>query len=117
MQTDKQIVDELRKASAGLMMISESDYPLTVIQWDGSREINPNFLRSITGESEDCAIEEVPIEQVFADGRFERLTDLLQSHLKDVKAYKVGRINIPVYVVGKSPEGNWLGVATRVVQT
>ncbi|MDQ3743999.1 MAG: nuclease A inhibitor family protein [Acidobacteriota bacterium] len=42
---------------------------------------------------------------------------LLEENLTDLKAYRVGLINIPVYVVGRSASGNWLGVSTRVVET
>ena len=31
--------------------------------------------------------------------------------------YRVGAIDITVYVVGRSREGNWIGVATRAVET
>jgi hypothetical protein len=34
-----------------------------------------------------------------------------------VMAYRVGTVNVAVYVVGRSPEGHWLGVSTRVVET
>jgi hypothetical protein len=114
---DVQLLAQLKKASAGLLVMSESDYPFEIIQWDGSTEINPEFLRRLTNEPAESRVEETSLEQFLASGQFEHLERFLREHLTDIKVYKVGVINIPVYIVGKSPEGTWLGLSTRVVQT
>ncbi|MFB2767899.1 nuclease A inhibitor family protein [Pelatocladus sp. BLCC-F211] len=57
--TDTQIVDQLKAASDGLLMMSESEYPL----------------------------------------------------------YRVGEIEIDVYIVGETTEGNLAGLSTKVVET
>ena len=115
--SDAEILAQLKKAAAGLLLMSESDYPFEIIHWDGSTEINPRFLRRLTNESDDSRVEETSVELFLASGQFENLELLLRANLSDLKVYKVGKINIPVYIVGKSPEGNWLGLSTRVVQT
>ena len=114
---DAQIVDQLKRASAGLLVMSESDYPFEIIQWDGTTEISSEFLRSLTNEPVESPVEEISLEQFLASGHFEHLERFLRKHLTDLKVYKVGKINIPVYIVGRSPEGSWLGLSTRVVQT
>ena len=114
---DATLIEELKKASAGLLVMSESDYPFEIIRWDGSTEVNAEFLHSLTNEPAESRVEEISVEQFLANGRFEHLERFLREHLTDLKVYKVGKINIPVYIVGKSPEGSWLGLSTRVVQT
>ena len=114
---DEHLLAELKKVSAGLLVMSESDYPFELIQWDGSTEITHEFLRSLTNEPEEAQVEETSVEQFLASGPFEQLERFLRKHLTDPKVYKVGSINIPVYIIGKSPEGNWLGLSTRIVQT
>ena len=114
---DAMILQQLKRASAGLLVMSESDYPFEIIQWDGSTEINPEFLRSLTNEPAESPIEETSVEQFLTSGQFEPLERFLRTHLLDLKVYKVGVISIPVYIIGKSPEGNWLGLSTRVIQT
>jgi hypothetical protein len=42
---------------------------------------------------------------------------LLEENLADLKVFRVGVVNIPVYIAGRSASGNWLGVSTRVVET
>ena len=114
---DGHLLAQLKKASAGLLVMSESDYPFEIIRWDGSTEINPEFLRSLTDEPAESRVEETSLEQFLASGQFEQLEGFLRKHLTDLKVYKVGAINIPVYIIGKSPEGSCLGLSTRVVQT
>src|SRR5687767_1204964 len=117
MINDEHLLAQLKKESDGLLVMSESDYPFEMVKWDGSIEISPEFLRSLTNEPAESRVEEISLEQFLASGPFEHLERFLRKHLKDLKVYKVGAINIPVYIVGKSPEGNWLGLSTRVVQT
>ena len=116
-QDDEEILKRLSQAAAGLLFMSESDYRFELILWAGPKELTPDFIRSITGETEDCPVQELEVEDVLSAGRYQRLLMALQSQLSNLKAYKVGRINMPVYLVGRSREGSWLGLSTRVVET
>ena len=116
-KSNEEILESLSRAAAGLLFMSESDYPFEVIQWEGSKELTPVFIRSLTGEAEDCPVQELEVEDFLSAGRYQRLLMTLQSQLPNLKAYKVGRINMPVYLVGRSSEGSWLGLSTRVVET
>lgn len=133
MKSDEQLCEELREATRGLLFTSESDYPFEVIKWEGIEEISPDYLREAAGQDKSAPVEERTIADFFrvATGeqewkgeaelksakRYQSLVRLLEDNLKGVKVYRVGRINIGVYVVGRSGEGNWLGVSTRVVET
>ena len=112
-----QIIKSLKKAVAGLLLMSESDYPFEVIRWEASTKITSDFLRSITGETKECPVQELEVEQVLSSGRYRPVLLILQTHLSNVRAYKVGRINMPVYLVGRASDGSWVGLATRVVET
>ena len=114
---NKHVIEGLSQAAAGLLYMSESDYPFELIQWDGPTEPAPEFIRKVAGEAEGSPIQKLEVEQFLNSGRYQRLLLVLQDELSDLRAYKVGRINMPVYVVGLSREGSWLGVATRVVET
>jgi len=133
MKSDEQLYGELQEATRGLLHISESDYPFEVVKWEGPGEMSPEYLRKVAGVDMSAQVEERTIADFFrvAAGeqewkgeaelasakRYQALVRLLEDNLKGVKAYRVGRINIGVYVVGRSGEGNWLGVSTRVVET
>jgi hypothetical protein len=97
--------------------MSESDHPFELIQWDGTSEMTPTFIRKVAGAPKDCPIQEIDAGDFLSSGLYQPLLLVLRSQLTELKAYKVGRINMPVFLVGRSSEGTWLGVATRVVQT
>lgn len=132
MKSDEQIMEELRQAAGGLMMMSESDYPFEVVNWEQSAEVTPDFLRGLTGQPQAIVSVE-SVEDFFraalkehegqaererqAVEQYRRLLLVLAANLADVRVYKVGEINIAAFVVGKAPSGRWLGLSTRVVET
>jgi hypothetical protein len=132
MKTDEQILNELKEASAGLLFMSESEYPFEAVRL-GVVEPTPASLRQLSGGEADAPVETRSLEDFFriaaseeewrsfaerADAKkYQALAALLKENLKHVKAYRVGSVNIPVYLIGQSAQGNWLGLSTRVVET
>jgi hypothetical protein len=45
------------------------------------------------------------------------LHDTLENLLKDISVYRVGTVNIDVYVIGKTADGYFAGVSTKLVET
>jgi hypothetical protein len=133
MKNDEEMHGELRELTRGLLFMSESDYPFEVVRWEGIEELTPEHLRRTAGGDPASPVEERAVADFFrvAAGeqewkgaaelasarKYQSLMRLLENNLRDVRAYRVGAVNISVYVVGKSVEGNWLGVSTRVVET
>lgn len=138
MKSDEEVCGELEEATRGLMFMSESDYPFEVVRWEGVEEITPEYLRGVAGQDATTAAAAAPVEERTIENffrvaagepewkgeadlalakRYQSLVGLLVENLTEVKVYRVGEINIGVYVVGRSDEGNWVGVATRVVET
>jgi hypothetical protein len=130
---DEEVLAELRRAAAGVWIMSESDYPFEVFRWDGSTEVGPQFLREAAGLAPDAPVRELSPDEFFGGGASPRvwraapesgapepapgLLAALRANLRGLRVYKLGEISLPVFVVGRSPEGNWLGVSTRVVET
>ena len=133
MKRDEDVLDELERAAAGLLFVSEADYPFEVFKWDGAVEITPQFLREAAGQSRDAAVALKSVDEFFAAAvsepawktgeelstarRYKSLVATLKNNLGDLRVYKVGEINIPVFVVGRGGEGNWIGLKTRSVET
>ncbi|HZI18670.1 MAG TPA: nuclease A inhibitor family protein [Pyrinomonadaceae bacterium] len=133
MKSDEQIMAELKRIVAGLWFMSESDYPFEVFRWDGANEVSPQFVREAAGLGPDAAVRKFAPEEFFGRGMPARvwraaeasgtpepdhaLLRALEESLDGLRVYQLGEINMPVYVVGRSVEGNWLGVSTRVVET
>lgn len=118
MKSDEEIVEELKKATEGLTVMSESDYPFEIVRWNGQIAITPEFLRGISGRPADSPIQETDLDTFFQlNESFRNVVGVIKNNLSSVSVHKVGAINIPVYIVGRSPEGNWLGLSTRLIQT
>jgi hypothetical protein len=133
MKTDEELFGALTEATEGLLLMSESDYPFEVVRWDGSEQLSPDYLRRAAGADAATKVEETTVEELFripageqewkgeseiaSARRYQRLQHLLTENLEALKVYRMGEINIGVYVVGRSADGNWLGVSTRVVET
>ena len=134
MKSDEEILSELARAADGLLFMSESDYPLEPFRLDATRgEPDHARLRQLAGAAPDAPVEVTTPEKFFAVAsgeqpwkgeaelstarRFRRLLRVLEAELTDLRVYRVGEINIAVYVLGRSPSGSWLGLSTRVVET
>jgi hypothetical protein len=127
MKSDKEIIEELRQLTEGLLWMSESDYPFETIYWEGLPEINAQILRSLSGQAEDAPVEIASVDEFFRVAvseesrqeakRYRGLVQTLKDNLDELKVYRVGQINIPVYIVGRNKTGNWLGISSRVVET
>lgn len=145
MMSDEELGAELKRATDGLLFMSESDYPIEVVKWDGREQLSYDDLRTAAAQSADSQVVETcgadaaaPVqESSLADffgvavgeqdwkgaaelataKRYQALVRLLEENLTGAKAYRVGQIDIGVFVVGKTEAGNWMGVSTRVVET
>lgn len=133
MKSDEELLADLKRASEGLFIMSESDYPFETVYLDGKIELSAQYLRQMAGKNDDATVETRSIEEFFGAATFEpdwkkgenliRTPDyqsvvrLLEENLTDLRVFKVGEINIPVFILGKSGEGNWIGLSTRVVET
>ena len=131
MKSDEEILAELSEATRGLLYMSESDYPFEPLRLEG--EPTPVRLRALAGAAGDAPVLTLSLEEFFrapvsepdrkggaelaSARRLQSLARALAENLSEVRAYKVGRINMPVYVLGRSPRGSWLGLSTRVVET
>jgi hypothetical protein len=133
MKSDEQLCAELKEATRGLLFMSESDYAFEVVKWEGVEAMTPDYLRKTSASEASAPVEVRTLADFFHSAageqewkgeaelalakRYQALVRLLEENLKDVKVYRVGSINIGVYVVGRSNEGRWIGVSTRTVET
>jgi hypothetical protein len=130
-----EITEKLKQASDGLLMMSESEYPSEAFLWSNQAQepITAQKLLELTGHPQDSPIEEVDLEYFFRNCAFEQewhnelqksdvkkfktLVESLKENLKPIKVYRIGTINIDVYIIGKTLDEDLAGVSTRVVET
>lgn len=134
------VVDLLAKLNAlseGLLFPSESDFPLISFFWlikEAQGPLSEAQIRVQTG------VDSAPVELREVDEFFQRVTEVqeyfeeqqrkdairyqalvvgLKESLTNIRVYRVGEIQIRIYVVGEVPSipGGYAGVATTLIET
>jgi hypothetical protein len=130
---NEELKRSLSEASTGLIYISETDAGITPFEGGPAGEVTAANLLAQAGAAADSPVEERGFDEIFErltrvyDGageeqaaranRFAALKDLLAQNLRDLKVFKVGRIQVDIYMVGLDADGNLSGVKTQAVET
>lgn len=135
MKSNEEIISLLKDATNGMLLISEVDYPFEVFMWPGSSKISVSTenIHRLTKLSDDKAVEECDLEflfrhvmvekswqneeEILLTKRFQKLYGLLKSNLTDIKVFRLGRIEISVYIIGRTPSGELAGLSTQQFET
>jgi hypothetical protein len=123
----------LRMAAKGLLYPSETDAPFRAFAWKGTEPLSARTLRKKSRKSQTTEVRETTLEDFFENltqdqawhddddrrtvARFRALRKTLEEHLTDPKVFRVGSVNIDVYVVGRAATGDWVGLKTKSVET
>jgi hypothetical protein len=129
-----QAVPALKTATEGLLYSSESDEPFEVFEWKDVKEpFTEEQLLGLGGHEADTPVEKVSLDKFFAGltkeehwhgdeekalaGRYQNLLAVIKEHLTGPKVFRVGEVEVAIYVVGRSGEETWVGVKTTAVET
>jgi hypothetical protein len=119
--------EQLKKLTRVLSFQSESDYPVRPFFEEGkgrksyeakkpSKQVDfDSFFANATADEDWHGEEEKESAR-----RYRELVAALKSGLVDIKVYKVGKASgaeFDIYVVGRTPGGDFAGVTTKVVET
>ena len=115
---DCQLIADLQQASAGLLWLSEADFPWEVIYWQHLSELTPKILLQQINYDCTSKVETKELEQVFAVAtaeqdwhneaekqeveRYQSLVNLLHHYLDNIQVYRVGEKEIELYVLGQT---------------
>jgi len=117
------VQSSLAKAAKGLMFVSETDAELEPFVWDVDGKLDEDGLRKQVDAGEDSPVEETTLDRFFRavpssqKKKFDALAKTLKDNLSDLRVYKVGEVEMDVYIVGKTNDGRWAGLKTQVVET
>ena len=121
------LLAEIEKSTAGLTYISETDAPIEPYSAGKADAVKvehitttaphqemsaSDFFARLTLDRDWYGAKEKATAQRFAD-----LQKLLEENLRDLKVFKVGRVQIDIYVVGLDADGNLNGIKTKAVET
>jgi|GEM_PF-1446479 len=123
----------LAAAVEGLLVPSESDFPLEPFRWEGAGRLTPEALLERLGLPPDTPVETRSSEAFFAPlarradwmdagqlaqaDRFAALAALVAERLPDAVAYRAGQIRIAAVVVGQDRDGSAVGLRTTLIET
>jgi hypothetical protein len=118
------VLKDLRAAVKGLQFPSETDSPLAAFAWPGGGgPPTEAAVRANAKLAPDAAVEQGTLADLAATipeesrGAFLPLFGLLGHHLSGTTVFKVGEVERDVYVVGRTADGQYAGVKTKVVES
>ncbi len=130
--TTAEIIDRLKQATTDLLWSSESDYPFEIVSWELGVDLTPSELFSNIYDT-DLAIESIPLIDLFEPvltsedwyeqaeldlvDRYTNLLDSINNNLAEVQVFRVGEVEIDIYIIGKTPTGDIVGLKTLSVET
>lgn len=125
--------ERIKQAVRGLFYVSETDAEILPFIGSQAETVSVDLLLSQIGNTANAPVAEenfagffarlTEIQDWFGDEeketakKFVSLKDLLEKNLRDLKIFKIGKIQLDIYVVGLDAENNFLGFQTRAVET
>ena len=127
--------EQIESLTANLMYPSESDEKIEYFEMELSitQKLAMTDFRMFNGIKPETVINEISFDDFFKPlikvedwfGKEEKkwakdsltLKNLLAEKAKDFQIFKVGTIEIGVFVFGKAEECKWVGLKTKVVET
>lgn len=127
------IVRQIKTAVASLYYMSETDAEVLPFVGKQAKVVTADEIRNQTKAAPDAPVEEKDFEEFFnrlttmqdwfgdeekaTAQKFTDLKNLLEANLKDLKVFKIGKIQIDIYVVGLDAKNNLTGIQTKAVET
>jgi hypothetical protein len=122
--------NKLEIAASGLLMMSESDYPFDYIHTDES-QLNDALALKLAEKPVGTPVSQVTIEHLLRNlanpetrsvnaetvSRFQNLMATLKQELHDITVYRVGEIQVHVFILGFTADGTVAGMRTLLIET
>lgn len=127
------LAKQIQKTTADLYYISETDALILPFVGQQAQSVSREAILEQTENAPDSPVEErtctefftrlIEIQDWFGDEerktaeKYRLLKKLLEKNLRDLKVYKIGRVQIDIYVVGLDAENKLAGIKTKAVET
>ncbi len=127
------IKETLQQLISGLLFSSESDYPLTLLDWGNisDEEISKQIIANYTSGT---ILVSVPADYFFNHyilrqqtsgddqmianaARFQQLFDYLKANFTSINVWRCGSVKVGIYIVLKTNEDDVLVLQTTSVET
>jgi len=129
----KNAVAALKRSTKGLLYMSESDEPFETVTWkDAKGPLTREKLLVLSGHDPGTKIEEVDLDEFFRDlleadddddearksaAKYKALIKTIKDNLDDPKVFRVGEVEVEIYIVGRTQNRDWAGLKTTATET
>lgn len=130
---DSEFIRELEIAVEDLLWISESEYPFQVVYWHDLDELSQENLLQQYGYNPDTRVAIKDLASFFNPAttkqewhnqeeaaevkRYQFLWGLLTNNLHNIQVYRLGAVEIDVYILGKTKHQAIAGLFTKIIET
>lgn len=127
------LIAQITESAEGLFYISETDAEILPFAGASAEQVDREEMLKQINKPDDTAVEERTFSDFFARlteiqdwygdeekenvKKFVRLKEVLENNVRDLKVFKIGKIELNVYVVGLDAENTFLGIQTKAVET
>lgn len=122
--------NKLEQAASGLLMMSESDYPFEYISIDAD-QINEAAVLKLAQQPAGTPVAQTTVEHLLrnmvnpASGsvsaatarQFQTLLNTLKQELSNLTVYRVGDVQVDVFITGLTADGKVAGMRTKLIET
>jgi len=128
-----ELFHQIEQACEGLIYISETDAPFLAFAGPTVDAVTVESILQQTEMASDVTIEERDFGEFFGRlttirdwygeaekeraKKFLKLQKLLEENLHELKVFRIGRIQLDIFVVGIDKDGYLMGVTTKAVET
>jgi hypothetical protein len=125
--------EQIKRLAGGLFYISETDAEIVPFEGAKADAVTAEEIFRQTGQPANTPVEERNFEEIFlrftkiqdwfgeeeteTARKFLELKNFLEQNLRDLKVFKVGRIQLKVYFVGLDSQSVLKGIQTEAVET
>jgi hypothetical protein len=130
---ERRMINAFAQVSNGLVYISETDAEVVPFVDGEADAVTKEAVLKAAGLPDDMRVEEVDFDQFFTRlsavkdwygdeekkraGQYARLSEVLQGYLRELKVFRLGRVQIEIYIAGLDETNHLAGVRTRAVET
>lgn len=127
------LAKQIEEITRDLYYISETDASVSSFIGRQAQTVSRETILEQTGNASDSPVEERDFTEFFARlveiqdwfgeeetktaERYLLLKKLLEKNLRYLKVYKIGKVQLDVYVVGLDAENRLTGIKTKAVET
>jgi hypothetical protein len=117
-----------------LLYQSESDEPFEVLHWNDAGDIcDPQKVLALSKCKTGTLVKMMPVEEFFKDlveekswhgedekedvRKYRILKEIIGKHLMKPQVFRVGQMEVVIWIIGKAGKDDWFGIRTKAIET